>query len=179
MKRAAGRSAFTLLELLVVIAVVAILAALTMAALSRSSEHARATACTSNLRQLGVALSSYLAENNFQMPTLRAGRSSQAEEVPVIDNTLEKYIRTRAVFNCPADRKFAAASGTSYFWNVALNGQSLASLNFMKLIEQHGQIPVLADKEGFHPYIENKVNILYADGHASKDVSFVTAPPGK
>ena len=59
-------------------------------------------------------------------------------------------------------------------WNVALNGQSAGSLNFLKFIENPSRIPVIADKEGFHPYLETKVNILYADGHASKDVSFFT-----
>lgn len=166
--------AFTLIELLVVLALVAVLAGLTMAAVNRGIESARATACASNLRQLGVGLSGYLAEHDQQMPTLRAGRVSREEEVAVVDNTIDRYIPAKAVFACPADRQYAAASGTSYFWNVALNGQSLASLNFLRLINQHGQIPVLADKAGFHPYIENKVNILYADGHASKDVSFNT-----
>ena len=166
--------AFTLLEMLVVLAIVALLASLTTAAVHRGLESARAAACASNLRQLGVGLSAYLAEHEQRMPVLRAGRVSREEEIPVVDNTIDKYLPAKAVFACPADRQYAAASGTSYFWNVALNGQSLASLNFLNLVKQHGQIPVLADKAGFHPYIENKVNILYADGHASKDVSFIT-----
>ena len=172
---AGERRAFTLIELLVVIAVIAVLASLIVGAVNRGTQSARATACTSNLRQLGVALSGYLTENNNQMPTLKAGRASLADDVAVIDNTLDKYIAGKAVFACPADRRFAAATGTSYIWNNALNGQSLASLNFLKVIDQTGRIPVLGDKEGFHPYIENRVNILYADGHASKDLSFVTA----
>lgn len=166
--------AFTLLELLVVFAVLAVLAGLTLVAVNRGLQSARATACASNLRQLGVALSGYLAEHDQRMPVLKAGRLSREEEVAVVDNTIDRYISARAVFACPADHQYAAASGTSYFWNVALNGQALASLNFFQLSNQHGQIPVLADKAGFHPYIENKVNILYADGHASKDVSFIT-----
>lgn len=166
--------AFTLIELLVVIAVIAVLASLSIAAVNRGTQNARATACTGNLRQLGVGLSGYLAEHNNQMPTLKAGRASRAEDVPVIDNTLDKYLSGKGVFACPADQRFAAATGTSYIWNNALNGQSLASLNFLKVIDEHGRIPVLGDKEGFHPYIDNKVNILYADGHASKDLSFVT-----
>lgn len=166
--------AFTLLELLVVIAVLAVLAALLVVAVNRGAQSAHATACTSNLRQLGIALSGYLTDNNNQMPTLKAGRASLAEDLPVIDNTLDKYVAGKGVFACPADKRFATASGTSYIWNNALNGQSLASLNFLKVIDQHGRIPVLGDKEGFHPYIENKVNILYADGHASKDLRFVT-----
>jgi len=30
----------------------------------------------------------------------------------------------------------------------------------------------MMDKEGYHPYEKDKVNILYADGHATKEISF-------
>ena len=165
--------AFTLAELLVVIAIVGVLAALAYPAYQRVIESGRATACTANLRQLGVALAVYLGENNNTMPTLKTARASLAEEVPVIDNTLDRYIPAKAVFACPADPGgFAAKTGTSYLWNVTLNGQALASLNFLGFTQDHSHIPVLSDKEGFHPYIDNKVNILYADGHATKDAKF-------
>jgi prepilin-type processing-associated H-X9-DG protein len=93
----------------------------------------------------------------------------------VIDNTLAKYTGAPGIFACPADKKgFAAKTGTSYVWNVTLNGQPLASLNFLGLAQDHSRIPVISDKEGFHPYLDDKVNILYADGHATKDVKFFT-----
>jgi prepilin-type N-terminal cleavage/methylation domain-containing protein/prepilin-type processing-associated H-X9-DG protein len=167
--------AFTLMELVVVVAVIAVLAAILLPAFQRVLGSGRATACVSNLRQLSVALNTYLADNNNMMPILKAGREKLTDEVPVIDNTLDKYAPDKAVFTCPADSRFAAATGTSYFWNVAINGQALGSLNFMGLVDQHSRIPILGDKEGFHPYLKNKVNILYADGHASKDIKFFTA----
>jgi prepilin-type N-terminal cleavage/methylation domain-containing protein/prepilin-type processing-associated H-X9-DG protein len=173
--RRRARLAFTLLELIVVIAVLALLAVIVFPAFQRVLASGRATACVSNLRQLSVALNTYLAENNNTMPVLKVGREKRTDDVPVIDNTLDKYAKDKAVFACPADSRFAAATGTSYFWNVALNGQSLASLNFLGLVDQHSRIPILGDKEGFHPYLQNKVNVLYADGHASKDVKFFTA----
>ena len=167
--------AFTLAELLVVIAIIAILSALAYPAYQRVTESGRATACTSNLRQLGVALSLYLAENNNTMPTLKTARASLADDVPVIDNTLDKYVSAKGVFACPADKGgFAMKTGTSYLWNVTLNGQALAGLNFLGLVQDLSHIPILSDKEGFHPYTDNKVNILYADGHATKDVKFFT-----
>ncbi len=167
--------AFTLAELLVVIAIIAILSALAYPAYQRVTESGRATACTSNLRQLGVALSLYLAENNNTMPTLKTARASLADDVPVIDNTLDKYVSAKGVFACPADNGgFAAKTGTSYLWNVTLNGQAFAGLNFLGIVQDLSHIPILSDKEGFHPYTDNKVNILYADGHATKDVKFFT-----
>ncbi len=175
MKAAAGRHAFTLVELIVVIAVIALFAIIAFPAFQRVIASGRATACISNLRQLGAALNTYLADNNNIMPTLKVGRDKLTDDAPVIDNTLDKYVSEKKVFACPADPRFAAETGTSYFWNVTLNGQALASLNFLGLVDQHSRIPILGDKEGFHPYLQDKVNILYADGHASKDVKFFTA----
>jgi prepilin-type processing-associated H-X9-DG protein len=37
----------------------------------------------------------------------------------------------------------------------------------------------MSDKEGFHPYLDKKVNILYADGHATKDLKFSTEVPAE
>jgi len=68
------------------------------------------------------------------------------------------------------------SGGTSYFWNTALNGQHIGSLDFLRMTQELSRIPVAMDKEGFHPYLKNKVNMLYADGHATKDLKFTSAP---
>lgn len=172
---AAGASlcGFTLLELLVAIAVTAVLAGLLASAYQRVSRAAQATGCSSNLRQLGTALNQYLAEHNMMMPELRAVRSKVTDDVPALDNTLDKYLVNKAVFLCPGDYGgIGAASGTSYYWNSALNNQSLTSLRFLNLSEDPSHIPVINDKQAFHPYLESKINILYADGHVTKDLRF-------
>lgn len=163
---------FTLLELLAVIGVIAVLAALVFPAVQRVIASGHATTCVANLRQIGAGLNTYLSEHGMTMPVLRGARASLDDDVPVIDNTLNQYVRDSRVFACPADPKYAKSTGTSYYWNVALNNQALADLNFMKLAQDLSRIPIVADKEGFHPYLETKLNILYADGHATKELKF-------
>ena len=168
--------AFTVVELLVVMTIVAVLAGVSMPLYARVTQSARAAACVSNLRQLGAGLGLYLADHNLQMPTLLAGRKQKIDPGPVIDDTLNTYVTDPRVFACPADvNGLAAQSGTSYYWNVAINGQSAAALHMLNLSTSSSQIPVLSDKGSFHPYLPNKVNLLYADGHADKDFNFVTS----
>ena len=109
--------------------------------------------------------------------TLQAGRTDLTQDGAFIDNTLNAYTQgNTAVFACPSDGGEASRSGTSYYWNVALNGQPLSGLNFFNHHELTW-IVVLADKAAYHPYLANKVNLLYADGHADKDTpTFGTNP---
>jgi prepilin-type N-terminal cleavage/methylation domain-containing protein/prepilin-type processing-associated H-X9-DG protein len=59
---------FTLIELLVVIAIIAILAAILFPVFAHARERARATSCTSNLRQLGIGLTMYAQDHDETFP---------------------------------------------------------------------------------------------------------------
>lgn len=62
------QQAFTLVELLVVIAVIGILASLLMPALQRASTLAKQTACTNQLRQIGMSVPQYANEYGEYVP---------------------------------------------------------------------------------------------------------------
>src|SRR5438270_7124865 len=63
-----SRKAFTLIELLVVIAIIAILAAILFPVFAKAREQARKTACTSNVKQLGLAWMMYVQDNDETFP---------------------------------------------------------------------------------------------------------------
>lgn len=62
------RLAFTLVELLVVIAIIGVLTALLLPALGNMHTAALKTGCAGNLRQIGVAMQSYIADHEGRLP---------------------------------------------------------------------------------------------------------------
>jgi prepilin-type N-terminal cleavage/methylation domain-containing protein/prepilin-type processing-associated H-X9-DG protein len=170
------RAAFTLIELLIVMTIIGALVTLAVPATQRLMAKSKAAHCLGNLRNLGAALNLYLSENNNTLPTMVILRSSKDDSQPAMDTTLNQYTQSDTVFHCLADNKqLWQTTGSSYLWNSLLNGQNVASMNFMGLTSDGSRIPVMSDKEDFHQYQDVKVNILYADGHAAKDIQFTTA----
>jgi prepilin-type N-terminal cleavage/methylation domain-containing protein/prepilin-type processing-associated H-X9-DG protein len=67
-KHLKGR-AFTLIELLVVIAIIAILAAILFPVFAQAKKSAKQTSCISNMKQLGLAATMYLSDNDDMNPS--------------------------------------------------------------------------------------------------------------
>jgi prepilin-type processing-associated H-X9-DG protein/prepilin-type N-terminal cleavage/methylation domain-containing protein len=134
--------AFTLIELLTVIAIIGVLAAILIPTVGRVRENARATQCSSNLRQLGAAFNLYAADNHGLYPNPRKstgtpgsnpkGSSWQPEISPYVlrDQNLGQVKSTGAETNiahCPSyDRLFPdIATLAAINYNTAGYGMNL------------------------------------------------------
>ena len=69
-QRRSGRSAFTLVELLVVIAIIGILVAILIPAVQAAREAARKTTCINRIRQSSLAVLNYASLNGDRLPPL-------------------------------------------------------------------------------------------------------------
>ena len=170
--KAGFQNGFTLVELLVVIAIIAILAATLLPVLSKGKEAARATACLSNLHQIGIALQVYVQENKNRMPVMRDvsmdTNSVPTNSLPAIHIVLASQLGNTNVLRCPSDNdQFFERTGSSYAWNSLLNGQDADHLQIFGMKFNPHEIPVVFDKEDFHKArgANKAVNYLYADGH--------------
>lgn len=97
------QKAFTLIELLVVVAIIAILAAMLLPALNRARETAKATACLTNMKQIGLAWQMYVSD--FEMFTPWANPEGNSQPEGCWDyfwyELLTPYTEGTEVFQCP------------------------------------------------------------------------------
>ncbi len=127
----ARRHGFTLIELLVVISVIALLIAILLPALGKARQAAKATACRSQLRQIGIAITAYATDGRERLPDSvaygpEAGISSNSTltDVRGLPGALRRYLltpvydpqvtpRTGTVWMCPFNPTYAP-QGSSY-----------------------------------------------------------------
>ena len=109
---------FTLVELLVVIAIIAILAAILLPALARAKEQGRRVACINNLRQISIATTTYVDDNERYPYYIRPVDWSPSPGT--VDMLLQPYARhcwTNALWKCPSYKW--AQTYSSYYLGTA------------------------------------------------------------
>ncbi len=191
-----ARRGFTLVELLTVIAVVALLAALLLPAFAAARAKAREAACSSNLRQVGIAIHMYAQDYDGlypwaidpadkYTPQILDGfpeLQSQVAVLPLISETLQPYSRSKRLFECPGDTGFEVEDftglplnatpssferfGTSYYYRTEIAGTHSGDATFAHPTD----VNVMFDGTGkWHgDLLDNKLryNVVFADGHA-------------
>jgi len=110
------RQAFTLIELLVVIAIIAILAAILFPVFAQAKAAAKATACMSNMKQMGLAVQMYVNDYDDTMFYRSGWANSRSGNTKLIGpgessnnfrwwNLLIPYVKSNSIWVCPSDNQ--------------------------------------------------------------------------
>ncbi|MCC6444554.1 MAG: type II secretion system protein [Armatimonadetes bacterium] len=94
------RAGFSLIELLVVIAIMSVLAGILFPVFAAAHEKARQIVCTSQLRQIGMALRMY--------------QQDYEEYPPHLSTLFPNYIATADIFLCPNDPNRGQREGNNW-----------------------------------------------------------------
>lgn len=138
----AGRSltGFSLMELMVVIAVVIVLAGLLMPAFAKVRSFSRRTQCANNLKQIGIALHLYAANNNGDMPLYESMQAGWT-------NDLSLYLDDENIFDCPAVPGVGSISNPDYWLDTSDAGDLITESSW----------PIAGCFSTPHDGLENKV----------------------
>jgi len=99
--RAKSPFAFTLIELLVVIGIIAVLIAILLPALNRARGQARTITCMSNMRQQGLGIAIYSAQNRGRLPYYWADNLGGTFQILVRQNLLSRGDKRQMVLGAP------------------------------------------------------------------------------
>ncbi|NLX06388.1 MAG: type II secretion system protein [Phycisphaerae bacterium] len=175
------RKSFTLIELLVVVAIIAILVGILLPTLASVRQRATKVTCSSNLRQLGMAIQAYMQEHSQKYPAARympppfiSGDTSP----PLPEVLMDHFGKETRVLQCPGDQEWVyARCGTSYTYNASLSGIALEENWFAERIGfGPSEMFVAYDCDGGRFRLDNSEeitvppfhalrNLLFADGH--------------
>lgn len=125
------RHGFTLIEILVVIAIIGLLAAILFPVFGRARENARRSSCQSNLKQISLAWTQYLQDNDERVTPVVAGTSINGQTPHNWQESLEPYCKSEQIWKCPSAQRNLAGDvirSITYTYNgfLGLNGRKLS-----------------------------------------------------
>ncbi len=106
---------FTLVELLVVISIIAMLMGILLPALNKARQQAKKLICTSNMRQIGIAVQAYIIDSENHLPPSSC-RITDPNQYWL--RVLSEYSGEQLLFHCPSDK-----SKNFVDWNRPLSEQ--------------------------------------------------------
>jgi len=110
-----SNNGFTLIELLVVISIIALLLGILLPSLNKAKQLARKLVCSSNMRQMGIALNTYLIDSDDRLPDSSCYVSDPQKYWIAI---LSRHLGEQLLFRCPSDK-----SKNFVDWNRPLDEQ--------------------------------------------------------